>query len=187
MLKDAEKRGNEIFQKLRGTNINTLAELVQTVPGTSRKIYYMGVVLETLDFATSGIVPCKAGCSSCCHMATNVTLREAQDIAKASGRALTIPTATMTDDEAIAAFEGTPCPFLVDNKCSVYASRPFSCRAHYSVDRDNLLCKVVPGSSILAPTFNNQQFALLNALTYERADLLQYADIREYFPPEITP
>jgi Fe-S-cluster containining protein len=183
-LKNATERADAITDRLRKTNINALAQASQLFQKPSQKIYYMRRVLDTLALATAGIVPCKAGCSDCCHMATSITLREAQDIAKASGRTLTLPTDKKSDFDAVQAFSGLPCPMLKDNRCSVYAHRPFACRSHYSVDRDNLLCKIVPGKTIKAPSFKNEQFAMLNALTYKLEEYSTMADIREYFELE---
>ena len=35
----------------------------------------------------------------------------------------------------------TPCPFLVQDSCSVYEARPFACRAHFSFDTSAYWCQ----------------------------------------------
>ena len=34
----------------------------------------------------------------------------------------------------------TPCPFLVNDACSIYEHRPFVCRNYVNMDQDPLLC-----------------------------------------------
>lgn len=186
-LKDAKKRSDAIADRLRKSNINTLAELAQVVPEPERKTFYMKLVLDTLDKATEGLVPCKSGCSYCCNMATLVTVEEAQVLAKASGRAMTMPDESKFnrhEKEDIREYNGVPCTFLDGNSCSVYASRPLACRIHYSVDRDNLLCQIIPGTEIRTPTFNAMQFNMLAISLYDDPTTIRFADIREFFPKE---
>lgn len=183
-LKDATHRADLITARLKASNINTMAVALQEAPHVQAKAIWLKQMMVTLDKATQGISPCKAGCSHCCYMATNVTYQEAQTISKATGKrlkALGHGSDRVTDDENIKRFEGTPCPFLVDNQCSIYAIRPFACRVHYSVDSDNLLCKIVPGESIRAPTLNTLQFTAMHLLSYGDPLSVKYADIREFF------
>lgn len=35
----------------------------------------------------------------------------------------------------------TPCPFLADGLCSIYAARPFACRGHHSLNQSASECK----------------------------------------------
>ena len=75
---------------------------------------------------------------------------------------------------------GVPCTFLVDNQCSIYANRPMACRYQFSVDDDDLLCRLVPGQPIRVPYLNLQgeQAAYASAMGYNA----RMADIRDWFP-----
>ena len=53
-------------------------------------------------------------------------------IAKRSGR-IAAPLVTSREHDN-REFLGQPCPFLVDNACSVYDVRPLVCRSHFSFD-----------------------------------------------------
>ena len=53
-------------------------------------------------------------------------------IAEASGR-IAAPLVTSREHDN-REFLGQPCPFLVDNACSVYDVRPLVCRSHFSFD-----------------------------------------------------
>ena len=49
-------------------------------------------------------------------------------------------------------FNGQPCPFLVDNQCSVYEDRPVVCRTHHSLREDASLCDMaIPASQQVRP------------------------------------
>lgn len=183
-LIQAGHRADKIFARLKAANINTMAIALQEAPHVRAKTIWLKQIMTALDKATAGLVPCKAGCSHCCYMAVNVTYQEAEAISKATGKplqALGHDSDKTTDEENIKRYEGTPCPFLVDNQCSIYDVRPFSCRAHYSVDSDNLLCKIVPGETIRTPTLNTLQFTALHLLSYGDPLIVRYADIREFF------
>jgi len=181
---EAQRRQNAVFKKLRKTTINRMAVALQDEPTTKGKFIWLKKIMTTLGQATEGIVPCKAGCSDCCKMATNITSLEAEEISKATGIPVTVPSSTLTNEESIKAFQGIPCPFLRESQCSIYHVRPFACRAHYSMDKDNLLCKIVPGETIRSPTVNTSQFSLLHALAHVAENEMHLADIREFFPPK---
>jgi Fe-S-cluster containining protein len=145
------------------------------------KIMLVKQATDILAEATKGYVPCKEGCSHCCKMATNITVEEAQAIAIASGRDMVTP-AVMNDDKGNAVkYLGVPCPFLIDNRCSIYHVRPFACRVHYAVDRDNLLCEIIPPHPIKQLMINVEQFNMMNLLAVG-LDNFHFADIRQFFP-----
>ena len=185
LLTDAQMRADAIADRIRKTAINTVAQMAQDAQEPAHKAFYMHLVLDTLAKATEGIVPCKSGCSHCCNMATLITAQEAQALAKASGRDMTMPSSdkfNRLEDEDVRIYNGVACPFLIENKCSVYASRPHACRVHYSLDRDNLLCQIVPGKEIRTPTLNTMQYTMLSVAIQGNPLDLKYADIREFFP-----
>jgi len=40
-------------------------------------------------------------------------------------------------------YDGIKCPFLDNNKCSIYTVRPFSCRRFIVLEDDNSKCKCI--------------------------------------------
>lgn len=181
LFTDGQQRQNAITSNLGKSDANAIGLMIQESLPRALKVIMLKKLTDELAKATKGIVPCKSGCSHCCHMATNITIEEAEALSKASCKPLTIP-GTWDDKDIVQRFEGIPCPFLVDSKCSVYDARPFPCRTHYSVDRDNLLCKIIPGHKIRTPNFNNEKFNLIAMLSYEDPQEVKFADIREFFP-----
>lgn len=126
---------------------------------------------------------CRKGCSHCCHIAVMLPKSEAKLIAKASGRKLNTkvtgtPLGDSIDDSK---YKGTPCPFLAEGACSIYASRPFVCRTLVNLDDSPVLCELVPDVDVPVPYANafNLHTAFV-AITHTE----QYADIREWFPSD---
>ncbi len=181
LITAAQARANVIINRLRDAKIDTMALALQDESTTYGKVIWFKQMMDTLSKATSGQTPCKDGCSHCCKMALNITVQEAEAIAKASGKKMTMPPVFYETSDP-KDFEGVNCPMLVDDRCSVYEVRPFPCKAHYSVDKDNLLCRIIPGSDIRAPTLDTSQFALFSAMTYDNPLEVKLADIREFFP-----
>ena len=90
---------------------------------------------------------CRAGCAHCCHQAVGVTppevfaihehlraTRAADELAALAERVRTADDRTrgMTSAERLS--PAFPCPFLVDDRCSIYEVRPLSCRGTNSLD-----------------------------------------------------
>lgn len=192
--REHERRVAGISKKMLALGINETGLALQNEKTHTGKVIWLRQVTALLAVATKGYVPCKAGCSHCCHMATLVTVEEAQAIAAATGRKMTMPPPEVlnrTDDDIELdrkEYEGVPCTFLKDDQCSIYATRPHACRIHYSVDHDNLLCQIVPGHhEIRTPMVDPRQFNLLHLMTYDDPRAVRFADIRAFFPAEPTP
>lgn len=177
----ADRRVKAIQNTLNKKNVNAMAIALQEEQSKAGKIIWLNHIMDTLHDAAKDFTPCKAGCSDCCSMALHITQDEANAIAKATGRTALVPDYHENIEASIKLYEGVPCPFLVEGSCSVYDARPFACRAHYSVDKDNLLCKIIPGTSIRTPTLNTQPFSMLFALAHPDPLSVRFADIREYF------
>jgi Fe-S-cluster containining protein len=183
---DAQKRVDKIKRNMLALHINEMAVALQDEPTRAGKFIWMRQMTDTLGKAVAGIVPCKDGCDHCCHMATNISIVEAQEIAEATGRAMVVPpdTDTIGGIEADRVrYNGVPCVFLVEHRCSIYAHRPHACRVHYSVDRDDVLCEIVPGVQTRVPSLNNQNFNMLFLLAHGDPREALMADIRDFFPP----
>ena len=74
---------------------------------------------------------CKKGCSYCCHVDVGITIIEAQYIALNTGHKYT---PVKKRQHKGYHKTKTPCPFLVDDNCSIYEFRPLACRMFYSLD-----------------------------------------------------
>lgn len=94
-------------------------------------------------------IVCAQGCSHCCFMPTMIYFHEAKRIAKASGRLMSsVPARPMHISlERAEAFNGKPCPFLLNDRCSIYEERPLICRLHNSLNDDPAACKIDDGGT----------------------------------------
>ncbi|HEU0177391.1 MAG TPA: YkgJ family cysteine cluster protein [Blastocatellia bacterium] len=76
---------------------------------------------------------CRAGCAGCCHHHLSVFAIEAEE-ARAAIEAAPAPIRARVEEQARevikreAQGERASCPMLVDNRCSIYESRPLICR-----------------------------------------------------------
>lgn len=92
---------------------------------------------------------CARGCAMCCHLRVASTPAEVFGLARYIRRQL----APAALDDLVTRIAGTaarlhalprerllatnvPCPLLADGACSMYAARPFNCRAYHSLDVD---------------------------------------------------
>lgn len=183
---DAAQRVSRIKGNLQVLPVNMMAEALQASTEPARRLYWMREINQMFDYAMQGIAPCKAGCDACCHMATFISVHEADRIAAATGRPRADPADRCTLDDIEddrTRFNGVPCAFLVDHQCSIYTDRPHVCRVHFSVDRDNLLCQIVPGEAIKMPSFDNTNMNVLALMVDGDPSEAKMADIREFFPP----
>jgi Fe-S-cluster containining protein len=147
-------------------------------------------IIQIIDSANHALAPhtaCKTGCGHCCNIAVEITRREAEAIgAVAHISPMVLPGADReTSDrlhQGIALYRDVPCPFLLDQQCSVYEVRPSACRAHHSLNEDNEQCKMsTPSEASSVPSFNLK--APLYALAYLAVNAGEsVGDIREYFP-----
>jgi Fe-S-cluster containining protein len=113
-------------------------------------------------------IPCRSGCSGCCHVSVEVQILDlwpivdelrrwpeadrarfrqrldaALETAERAGIDLWHVQETGTARERYAK-AGIPCPFLLEEdggRCSIYRVRPNPCRTHYVVDTDPAQCR----------------------------------------------
>lgn len=125
---------------------------------------------------------CRKGCSHCCHIGVALTQTEAEIIGKAICRKPMQVNRSPALDKKDYGYH-YPCTFLIENVCSIYEHRPLTCRTHYNLDEDELLCRLIPGKLVPLPLLNVMplQMAYVEA---NAGDSL--ADIREFFPPPKT-
>lgn len=185
---DAQARHDIVTKRLKAMHINELGLALQNEKrGVKHRRIWLKKIGDVVGKALDGIAPCRAGCNHCCHMATLVSLEEAREIEKATGRKLTMPPETvllsMDVERQRDQYNAVPCTMLKDGRCSIYDVRPFSCRVHYTLDADDLLCKIIPGEHIEAPMFNTNTINLLYVMAHGKDPFaIQMADIRDFFP-----
>lgn len=146
----------------------------------------LGKLRALVDEAAAAVAPftpCGKGCSYCCHIPVLVFAGEAATIASAIGRPaakLPLRTPETIDRDA---HMGEPCPFLVDNACSIYEVRPLTCRLHHSLDASADQCNLeVPCEESSVPTVASFRWIELGyaSLVYREEAV---GDIRDFFPP----
>jgi Fe-S-cluster containining protein len=108
------------------------------------KLLVFGRMQQTVDEVVREApkLGCGAGCAYCCYHSVETTIPEAilvaaqlADPADARRRkVLDTAGALHGVSESERRRRGTPCPLLVDNRCSVYEDRPLMCRAMLAVD-----------------------------------------------------
>ena len=132
----------------------------------------------------SGPVSCRSGCAHCCYHPVHVSIFEALLLYRhlvSSGRWTPSLRAKLTehaDTTRDLAFEiwllsMLACPFLdANNKCSVYAQRPFACRVTLS-QGDSYLCHPhrVLNSQIVSKTDITREFHKRQRVPTRRHDL----------------
>lgn len=124
---------------------------------------------------------CASGCSHCCHIDVTVPRSEALLIGKMTGKRVSEPSVTFPIDQPPAkSFVGSPCPFLADGRCSIYAHRPLLCRTLVNLDTSPKLCELVPNATIPVPYLNTTALRAAFTIVTQSDD---FADIREWFAP----
>jgi uncharacterized protein len=167
--------------------LNMLINGTMPIRTRLRRLYK---VADEITAVAAPYSPCKRGCSACCHMATLVSLPEAEMMAESIGVKLTVPKSWpfydqrsgsefAARDEFAASFHESrkPCTFLVNNECSIYEHRPLACRVHLNLAANADPCQMD------AP----RETAMLDLMTLDMAYMMigrsaKLHDIREYFP-----
>lgn len=121
---------------------------------------------------------CKAQCTHCCNIPVTLSETEAKLISLAIGKPFTKVRQSAWIAQPRYGYQH-PCTFLRENGCSIYPHRPMACRTHLSLDRDDLLCQLIPETNVPVPLANANIYHGLYAWLSRKDSL---ADIREYFP-----
>lgn len=156
-------------------------EFTRLQSGRLKKLEALKHLRRLAEQFSAAAVPysaCQRRCTHCCHIPVAVSTTEARLIGKAVGR---VP-ATLVESAWLRSKPygySHPCTFLKSGRCSIYEHRPLACRVHLNLDRDDLLCRLIPDKTVPVPLANVISFQLLYA-KLTQGDLL--ADIREHFP-----
>lgn len=99
------------------------------------KLQHLYEFMDDLYAFVGKFIPCKKGCTHCCHIPVSISELEVEFITKLTNnrRAKTNLTVTGNDD---------PCPFLKRGACAIYKARPFVCRQHVMLDETSKWCQV---------------------------------------------
>ncbi len=137
-------------------------------------------LVEELGEAAKPFIACGKGCSACCRMNVTISSMEAERLAQFSKKRINRVDHHIHHDPT--RFAGVACPFLVENACSVYAIRPYACRAHVSFDTTAYWCEperaYEEGMGMVS--FDGAKSAYLAVLA--KVPDSRFADIRDFFP-----
>lgn len=179
----AQGRVDELTRRLtpHEDKLKKLAAQAARAKCMTAKFALLRELVWHVENALIGLTPCQDKCSHCCNMPVVISQAEADLIGKQIGRT---PKRVQYRREANDSYIGQPCPFLKNDRCSIYSARPFECRTHYSAEPDNVPCHLVPGEKITVRYFNMNQFDNLLWTALGPAELEKTADIREFFPEQ---
>lgn len=138
------------------------------------------------------VAACRKGCAHCCHISVTISAVEAAVIGRHTGVKPAQPDSSvhlqtlqdmqqaLSEIQKISArTEPSPCPFLVNDACSIYEARPMACRLLLNLDDDALLCQLIPGQAVPVPYANSDQLKTIYLMAQVASPL---ADIRDFFP-----
>lgn len=146
--------------------------------GTSRqRIVSLRNLTGQISKEASSLTACRKGCSDCCHIPVALNRIEAQVI----GAAIGVKPAEVQPREALDPSYGydRPCTFLEEGRCSIYEHRPMSCRTLVNLDKDELLCRLLPDKTVPVPYLDMTSLQMLYVIGSEGSPL---GDIRDFFP-----
>lgn len=171
--------------ELRTLLIDEADEVSRMKAGYTVKRQRLIAITKSIANIVSPVVACRKGCSHCCKMAVAISSHEAEEITKATGRPHVNARMEIDGAVLIEKYRDVPCPFLVNNECSIYEVRPMVCRTYYNLSEFPELCDTL--------TFPGQDVPGLDLRTITLADTLNSLmdngtvnDIREYFPPLVA-
>jgi Fe-S-cluster containining protein len=143
------------------------------------------------------VAPCTSGgCSDCCSQAVIISRAEAEILAAETGAYLERNPAYIAriadamsrhhrnfDRDTAEKYTAVPCIFLKAGRCSIYEHRPIACRVHFTLDRDNLLCRFIKGQTNRIPGLDIEPImGNLARVIGTDSNAADHTDIRDWFP-----
>ena len=186
-----ERAQRKTAQAVGSVHAERLVQAALRAPTQRQRVVWMHKAAEAWAKPLAAVAACRSGCDHCCHIPVTISSTEAQLLSQASGRKAVRPARAVRADqcstaEGLQAAEAvlrdvarSPCPFLADGRCSVYAARPAACRLLLNMDDDDLLCRLVDDLPVPVPYANATQLKGWTLMVQPGAEL---ADIRAFFP-----
>lgn len=119
------------------------------------KLQYLYDFMEEIYGFVGNFIPCKKGCTHCCHIPVSISVLEAEYITKYTKNKQANTKLPIVEKD-------TPCPFLIKGACSIYETRPFVCRQHVMLDDTPKWCHI-------------------NVCNEIKLTQLQFTEIREFY------
>lgn len=189
------------IQKRAGKELKAIAQdvlpvILQSGKSKNKKfIWLQNITSKALDLISPNI-PCKKGCSYCCHVAVSISRTEAKAIQDYTGRTMVeLKRPTLMQDPDGSSLRShvnakkywtKPCPLLSkEGECTVYPARPLPCRTFHVIEDTSEPCRQMFNSSYdgEGKTYMYDMQAFEMAATAVFLDEV-WADIREWFPDE---
>lgn len=164
--------------KAHHQQMNMLTNRAMKEPNRQQKIIWLWRLTQPLKTVMKDVAACREGCAHCCYTPVLISHVEAEVISKLTGHPMVSPSEYTIEPNM--SYLGVPCPFLKDDRCSIYSSRPFACRVHYNMDRDNAQC-VLGSAPKIVRYFDRRSFDMVY-VTALSTDDMRYADVRDFFP-----
>lgn len=149
-----------------------LSEYLRSDVEQTNKLHGIYDFLDELWNFLYPYLSCKKGCSYCCSIPVDVFSIEAENISKEIGKKILVHPVSN---------KYSPCPFLKNDKCSIYKNRPFKCRTYFPFEGPEFCKNQESRANFYNAIIDGEN--LFNKLELEVANMSKRkgADIREFF------
>lgn len=184
-LNAATEQVNEALGPAKLSGFQRRVEALQRAPlsliGKMRSLKRLASEFSAIVSPLTACGKMGKGCSHCCHIPVAITKVEAKQMALDLGITAKPAKAFVGSERQERFGYDYPCPFLKEGACSIYDQRPLACRIHFSMDADDLLCRL-DQTGVPVPYMNvtGFQMAQLNVTNFS-----PIGDIRDFFPQGI--
>lgn len=127
--------------------------------------------MDSISSSFNHLTPCKKGCSHCCEIRVDISELELSIIKSKARKEFNSARKGLKI--------GQPCPFLKDNKCSIYDVRPFLCRRHQVFTPTNQLC--INNNELGQELLSFSEIERSYAFVLAQSGFEKPKDIRKYF------
>ena len=170
-------RLNELLEQHAPELKHMLVEIQRPSLSRRARVEKLRTLAHRLSEILTPLTACAAQqCSHCCHIPVALTETEAAIIGEAVGKKPRKVSAKRPLSQEYGYHR--PCPFLKNNRCSIYKDRPFACRTHLSLDVSDRLCALLQGVTVPVPLVDMSQYQMLYVQATGPEKL---ADIRDFF------